>query len=252
MQIIGQSTVRLPCHNRLSLLSIGLASFIVIAWLITLIGAFFIQIGHTPLIIILLGVFIRAFLHTGLFIVTHEAIHRNLVGYRLLNDGFGYLTSLLYALLPYKILARNHRLHHRFPGAELDPDSSQSNINNFLTWYFKFMKTYQANGQAWVSLTGIGAVFCTLIYLHIPILNLVLFWIVPMVISSLQLFTFGIFLPHRCLEGGQTDHHRARSIHLSTFWSFITCYHFGYHWEHHQYPHLPWYRLPKVYWESRI
>ena len=252
MQTIGPNAARLPCSYRFSILSISLASLIVFAWLVTLIGAFFLQIGDIPVIIIIFGIFIRTFLHTGLFIVTHEAIHQNLTRQRFLNDGFGYLTSFLYALLPYKILARNHRLHHRFPGTELDPDASQASIRNFLSWYFKFMKTYQSNGQGWISLAGMGVIFCTFIYLQIPILNLILFWIAPMVISSLQLFAFGIFLPHRHSKIGYKDHHRARSIHLPVFWSFITCYHFAYHWEHHQYPYLPWYLLPKAYWKGEF
>jgi beta-carotene ketolase (CrtW type) len=251
MQTIGPNTARLPCNYRFSPLSISLASLIIFAWLATLIAAFSLQVGHIPVVIIIFGICIRTFLHTGLFIVTHEAIHQNLIRQSFLNDGFGYLTSFLYALLPYKVLARNHRLHHRFPGAELDPDANQSDISNFLVWYLKFMKTYQADGQAWFSLAGMGVVFCIFIYLHISILNLMLFWVAPMVISSLQLFAFGVFLPHRRSDRGYRDHHRARSIHLPVFWSFITCYHFGYHWEHHQYPYLPWYRLPKAYWNGK-
>ena len=54
-----------------------------------------------------------------------------------------------------------------------------------------------------------------------------------MVLSSLQLFIFGIFLPHRKRDPGLKDESCTRSIHLPVFWSFITCYHFGYHQEHH-------------------
>ena len=28
--------------------------------------------------------------------------------------------------------------------------------------------------------------------------------------------------------------------------SFVSCYHFGYHWEHHVAPHVPWWRLPEA------
>jgi beta-carotene ketolase (CrtW type) len=140
MQTIGPNTARLPCNYRFSILSISLASLIIFAWLVTLIGAFFLQVGHISVIIIIFRIFIGTFLHTGLFIVTHEAIHQNLIRQRFLNDGFGYLTSFLYALLPYQVLARNHRLHHRFPGTELDPDANQSGISNFLSWYFKIQK----------------------------------------------------------------------------------------------------------------
>ena len=87
-------------------------------------------------------------------------------------------------------------------------------------------------------------VFCTFVFLHVSVINIFLFWVIPILISSLQLFTFGIFLPHRQRNEKYQDRHRAISNNYSVFWSFITCYHFGYHWEHHQYPNLPWYKLP--------
>jgi beta-carotene ketolase (CrtW type) len=77
---------------------------------------------------------------------------------------------------------------------------------------------------------------------QIPLSNIFLFWVIPILISSMQLFTFGIFLPHR--QPKESDRHQAKSSNYSTFWSFIACYHFDYHWEHHEYPYLPWYSLP--------
>jgi beta-carotene ketolase (CrtW type) len=125
------------------------------------------------------------------------------------------------------------------------------------------MKEYQKGKQAWVLLIGMGIIFGIFISLHIALVNIFLFWVIPILISSLQLFTFGIFLPHR--QQDQDDkfkntasmcdlsnhkslenHHRTKSSNYSLFWSFITCYHFGYHWEHHQYPNLPWYKLPQA------
>jgi beta-carotene ketolase (CrtW type) len=82
--------------------------------------------------------------------------------------------------------------------------------------------------------------------LNIPLANLVLFWILPSVLSTLQLFYFGTFLPHRESPDKFKDHHRARSNDYNIIFSFVTCYHFGYHWEHHQYPYVPWWKLPKV------
>lgn len=238
--------------GRYTLLDIGLASLLVVVWLATLIGGFSLPLAHTPLVVILLGVFVRTFAHTGLFIVAHEAIHRNISKHGFLNHLFGYLTSYLYALLPYAVLARNHRLHHRFPGTEWDPDSGHPERGSCFIWYCKFMKTYQTDGQIWVSMIGMAAIFCTLIFLHIPVVNLTLFWIFPMVASSLQLFIFGIFLPHRYTDSEERDRHQASSINLPVLWSFITCYHFGYHLEHHQYPYLPWYRLPEVYLDRQL
>jgi beta-carotene ketolase (CrtW type) len=76
--------------------------------------------------------------------------------------------------------------------------------------------------------------------------NLILFWIIPPLLSTFQLFYFGTYLPHRELSEPYTDAHRTRSNDYNVFWSFLSCYHFGYHWEHHEYTHIPWWRLPKI------
>jgi beta-carotene ketolase (CrtW type) len=65
-------------------------------------------------------------------------------------------------------------------------------------------------------------------------------------LSSFQLFTFGTWLPHRNLKIPFADWHRARSNDYPAWLSFLTCYHFGYHWEHHEWPFVPWWKLPRA------
>ncbi|TVQ11403.1 MAG: beta-carotene ketolase [Leptolyngbya sp. DLM2.Bin27] len=235
-------------HSRLSLYW---ASLIGLMWLVSLLGTFTLFSAQTPWFYWLWAILVRTFLHTGLFIVTHEAIHKNIADSHGLNDAFGYVTSWLYALLPYRLLAKNHRLHHRFPATKQDPDHHDTDLGGFWFWYVQFMKTYQTGGQVWVSLIGISLIFCAFMVCGIPAINLILFWIIPMVLSSLQLFTFGIFLPHRQSGSAPEFGCSIKSIHLPVFWSFVTCYHFGYHREHHLHPHLPWYQLPQVYRDGK-
>ena len=227
-----------------TLIGLAIANTIILLWSSTLIVFLTVDISAMPPILIIAGVLIRSFLQTGLFITTHEAIHQSISPYRQVNDFFGQVTSCMYALLPYKILLENHRLHHRYPATERDPDFCTANSNRFLPWYFSFMGEYQKGRQAWVLLIGMTVIFWTLIGLKISLPNIILFWLVPILVSSVQLFIFGIFLPHRTSLAGYSDWHRTKSSNYSVFWSFITCYHFGYHWEHHQYPDVPWYKLP--------
>ena len=101
---------------------------------------------------------------------------------------------------------------------------------------------------SWTRLICLIIVFEIISYtIHIPEKNLTLFWIIPSILSSVQLFYFGTFLPHREPEGGYKNTHCAETNPLPTFWSFITCYHFGYHEEHHEHPNVPWWKLPEVY-----
>ena len=83
-----------------------------------------------------------------------------------------------------------------------------------------------------------------------PLENILLFFAAPGLLSSFQLFYFGTFLPHRHLpEGGNAmfaDQHRSRSNDYGNLMSLMTCFHFGYHHEHHLHPGVPWWRLPAL------
>jgi beta-carotene ketolase (CrtW type) len=91
-----------------------------------------------------------------------------------------------------------------------------------------------------------AAVFNGLLYwVGVPPANLILFWAGPALLSTVQLFAFGTYLPHREPDGGYTNRHHACSNDYPVWLSFLTCYHFGYHLEHHQYPNVPWWQLPR-------
>lgn len=194
----------------------------------------------------------RTFIQTGLFIVAHDAIHGVLSpNNRRLNDGIGQLTLTLYALLPYKKLSLNHWQHHRHPGQVSDPDFHDGIHSDVFSWYLNFMKGYLDMKQRVVLLMGMSLVFFVLHFgLHIPVANLFLFWVLPIALSSIQLFFFGTYLPHRSPRTESSDSHHAISSNYPLILSFLTCYHFGYHWEHHEYPFLPWYKLPSAYFST--
>jgi len=82
--------------------------------------------------------------------------------------------------------------------------------------------------------------------LRAPWLNLLLFWALPALMSSLQLFAFGTWLPHRHTEAAFADTHNARSSGLGSLGSLFSCFHFGHHHEHHLCPGAPWWRLPAL------
>jgi beta-carotene ketolase (CrtW type) len=67
---------------------------------------------------------------------------------------------------------------------------------------------------------------------------------VPPILSSLQLFYFGTYLPHKNPEAIENTY-RSRTQNIHVFWGFVSCYFFGYHYEHHSKPFLPWWRLWK-------
>ena len=202
--------------------------------------------GLSPLLLTL-TVLIRTFLQTGLFIVAHDAMHGSLLpDSQRWNDRLGRLALGLYACLPWERCRRHHLSHHLAPASPHDPDYHDGQNRGAAAWYLSFMAKYLTPAQMG------GLLSCWLVsglLLHgvtpQPLANLLLFWILPLLLSSLQLFVFGTYLPHR--EGAEPagDRHQARSLPLPQSLSLLSCYHFGYHWEHHEFPELPWFQLPE-------
>ncbi len=225
----------------------GLLSALIIIglWASSLLFLLYLDISQIQFVWILLAILLQTFLYTGLFITAHDAMHGVVFPKNpKINNLIGSLAVLMYALFSYKELVKKHWLHHHHPASELDPDFHDTKHKNFFAWYFHFMKGY----WSWTRLIGLMFIFSFLNYaLHVPKINLALFWAIPPILSSVQLFYFGTFLTHREPEGGYSNPHCAKTTPLPVFWSFITCYHFGYHKEHHEYPDVPWWKLPEVY-----
>jgi len=86
----------------------------------------------------------------------------------------------------------------------------------------------------------------------VPLTNLLLFWVAPALLSTFQLFYFGTYLPHRLPAAGYDNMHRAVSSNYPVWLSLLTCFHFGYHLEHHVQPVVPWWRLPRLHRQSEL
>jgi beta-carotene ketolase (CrtW type) len=184
------------------------------------------------------------FWYTGLFITAHDAMHGTVVPHaRRLNDAIGRVAVGLYAMFPYRVLLQEHRRHHRAPASAGDPDWHDGEHPSPVRWYLNFVRHY----IRWPQIVGMALVFNVLVHgVGIAEPRLIVFWVVPSLLSTVQLFVFGTWLPHRESPDGFVDWHRARSNAWPVWLSLVTCFHFGYHWEHHAQPHVPWWLLPKA------
>jgi beta-carotene ketolase (CrtW type) len=185
----------------------------------------------------LVHIAIQTYLYTGLFITAHDSMHRLVSSNRILNNGIGRLSTWLFAALSYSQLLRKHQLHHQFPGEENDPDFCVKS-QNFFRWWFSFMVNYISFWQF-----VILAVVFNVLQLWVGQLNLILFWILPSILATFQLFYFGTYAPHRLPHKESMLPHNARTQKRSHLWAMISCYFFGYHYEHHEWPGIPWWRL---------
>ena len=221
-----------------------IAITIISVWGLSLLLLLTFDVARPNIALISVGILYQTFLYTGLFITAHDAMHGSVCPtHPRINNAIGAIAVRLYALFSYRKLLVKHSAHHRTPASAADPDFHDGEHSGFLAWYLRFMREY----LSWWQIIGMAVVFQIMEYvLMVPTINLILFWVSPALLSTLQLFYFGTYLPHRLPEGGYDNPHRARSNAYSILWSFITCYHFGYHWEHHEYPYLPWWRLPTI------
>lgn len=218
-----------------------IALTIITAWATCLILLLTVDI---PVWLAIPGVLVQTFLYTGLFITAHDAMHGTVApSNRTLNDLLGALAVGLYALFSYRKLHDKHWEHHRHPASEDDPDYHDGEHRGFFPWYLNFLKNYVGVAQV----VGMAIVYNVLHHLlGVDLFALNVFWVLPALLSTVQLFYFGTYLPHREPAEGYADAHRATTNAYSTLLSFLTCYHFGYHWEHHDRPGVPWWRLPEV------
>jgi len=185
---------------------------------------------------------LQCWLSVGLFIVSHDAMHGSLApGRPRLNARVGAALLFLYAGFGWRRMRDAHFAHHRAPGSRDDPDFDADHPRHFWLWYTGFLRRY----FGWRSGLYVSLVVAAYwLVLDVPMVKIVLLYGLPAIGSSLQLFYFGTFRPHRH-DGSQfADRHNARSEGFGPWLSLASCFHFGYHHEHHLAPHVPWWGLP--------
>jgi beta-carotene ketolase (CrtW type) len=223
-----------------------IAGLILIVWGIVLVfNLTFVWYGTAQIPLMLLAVSLSTFLYTGLFITAHDGMHGTIFpGADKINRYVAALALRLFAGLSFKRLLAGHIDHHKYPGTARDPDYYVRQPQSFWKWYSSFLRSY----LSWSQIVLMAVVYNVLKYvLGIADWQLMVFWLLPMLLSTLQLFYFGTYLPHRREHNGNfSDTHNSRSNDYSVWLSFITCYHFGYHHEHHLYPGKAWWQLPEI------
>jgi beta-carotene ketolase (CrtW type) len=197
--------------------------------------------GWSDLVWAVPGFLLAAWLYTGLFITAHDGMHGVISRrYPWVNRAIGSACTLLYAGMDYRALHRAHWKHHGRPGTPDDPDFDPPGDGPPWRWFLTFMRNYATVRQIVLLFAAFGVLWQVL---EIPLINLWVFWFGTSMTSTLQLFVVGTWLPHRA-GPDLTDPHRARTVDLPPWLSLLACFHFGYHVEHHTWPHVPWWRLP--------
>ena len=221
---------------------IFIALTIIILWLLHLYYLLFYKEVLFYNISTYLHILLQAFLYTGLFITAHDAMHGTVSNNKFINNLIGRVSSFLFAGMSFDKLLKNHHLHHKYPGTEQDPDFYVKS-QNFFVWWAIFFYRYTTFAQ--ILIMGISYNLLKLLA-QVPEINLWFYWIIPAFLGTLQLFYFGTYLPHRLPHTEDMGPHRARTLPKNHLLAFLSCYFFGYHQEHHEGPHIPWWQLWKT------
>jgi beta-carotene/zeaxanthin 4-ketolase len=244
--------------HKQSVVGILLAACIFAVWLCVHLWAMFVLTIHAGNLWIVPFIFaLQCWLSVGMFIVAHDGMHGSLSpAAPRIGTWIGGILLFLYAGFGWHKMRGAHMEHHAHVGTAHDPDYNADNPHDFWPWYMLFLKRY----FGWMSMAWVWSVVLTYYFvLDVPPQNIALLYGFPAIASSLQLFYFGTYRPHRhehtnVSSGAFTDRHNARTNDYGPIRSLFTCFHFGYHHEHHLSPGVPWWGLParhKLYVKER-
>ena len=226
-------------------IGLSLATGVIAMWIaVHVYGVFFHRWTPVGIVAAPFLIALQCWLNVGLFIVAHDAMHGSLAPFMPgVNRFVGRLCLTLYAGFSYDALIGKHFDHHRHSGTAQDPDFNDEDPDHFWRWYATFLRRY-FGWRAFLFLLAVSIIETRV--LGAGDANMLVLWAAPAILSSIQLFYFGTYLPHRHEDDSFADTHNARSNDYSWLLSLLTCFHFGYHHEHHTAPYVPWWRLPRA------
>jgi fatty acid desaturase len=224
--------------------------------------------GYAVLVIPFLAVkigcwFLIACSMSGLTILMHDGNHGLLFKSHSLNRWVGFICGLpgLVAVSAYRSI---HLQHHRKLHTDEDPDNIETASKKsmpLVLFYYVFFVVGTYLYLPFVALTGfklanrrvkieiaveylLMAVVLMSIFVVVPISTLMQVWLIPLVIAA-QISNVRGLAEHGMTTGGSpfTD---TRTVVSNRFVSFMMC-NLNYHLEHHLFPGIPWYNLPKLH-----
>jgi fatty acid desaturase len=199
----------------------------------------------------------------GLSILMHESNHNLMFKNRTLNRWVGVICGLpsLVSASAYRTL---HLAHHAHTGTHDDPDNMEESVPKsmpmvFFFYLFLFIGAYlylihliitsislanpKMRRQVITEYLIIAATFTTL-FLFSPFSIMLHIWLIPLLIAAQLTNVRG--LAEHSLTTHDNVFTETRTVTSNRFVSFMMN-NLNYHLDHHLFPGVPWYNLPKLH-----
>jgi fatty acid desaturase len=199
----------------------------------------------------------------GLSILMHESNHNLLFKNRQLNRWAGFICGLpsLVSVSAYRTL---HLAHHAHTGTHKDPDSMQNSVPKKIPmviffYLFLILGAYlylihlvltslkladpAMRRNILIEYSLILAVF-VLLFAYLPIHVMLHVWIIPLLIAAQLTNVRG--LAEHGLTTSDNVFTETRTVKSNRFVSFMMN-NLNYHLDHHLFPGVPWYNLPRLH-----
>jgi len=210
----------------------------------------------------------------ALMILMHDGVHYRLFRHRRLNEWVSEVALGWPVLASARAYRRNHVAHHRFLNSDRDPDWVRKQGDP--AWAFP-KEPIELIRLLVREVSGLGAVALMSVirkvgsadkrvstrftaarygfYLAVLVAALwaglgktvILYWFVPLFTWLVFIFRIRSIAEHSAIDGPNPDTHTRTTVPTLLERIFIAPKNVSYHWEHHQYPAVPFYRLPRLY-----
>ncbi|MBI2619795.1 MAG: fatty acid desaturase [Ignavibacteriales bacterium] len=228
-------------------------------WLISA----WIAIASENIVVGILGYLIGGLSLSTLSVLSHESSHNLFTRNPKIDRWIGFICGIpiLFSGLGYRVM---HPIHHKRLRSPQDPDDIEnvSKDSAILRWVYVlvfFFSVYlylimvpvnAVRNGAPKERIGVIAEFAAMVgvitlgWLFIPTAWMVEGWLIPLLVAGQVANIRGIAEHGMTTSGNEmTD---TRTVATNPVLSFLMC-NINYHIEHHLYPGVPWYNLPKVH-----
>lgn len=201
-------------------------------------------------------------------IVMHEALHGNLFRNAQLDKWVGFAVAVpsFFSMAAYKV---THLNHHRYTRSEQDQDEISNWCNTQTQWVLLFYSWFLVGTVIYMFIVPVKALkvacpkdrrriafeyalmFCIYgLVISVAALTqhiswLLWYWLLPAQIAIVLSNVRGL-AEHLGTRGKGDALERTRTITSNSFVSFLML-NLNYHLEHHLFPGIPWYNLPRVH-----